>query len=534
MEAKGIRKIIALAMCIILACSITGCGRKEEENAKKDMIKAEDDEYRTYYEIFVYSFNDSNNDGIGDLNGVTEKLDYIEDLGFNGIWLMPIMPSSSYHKYNIDDYYDIDREYGTLDDFKRLVGECHERGINIIIDMVFNHTSSEHQWFKEAADYLKSLPDGEEPASDICKYVDYYNFEYGMKGVSGYSVVEGTNWYYESMFSYDMPDLNLDNAEVRKEIEDITDFWLGLGVDGFRLDAAKEYFSGNSDKNIEVLNWYSNYVKSVSDKAYVVAEVWDSFTAISSYYKSGITSIFNYAFGNSDGQIIKAVRNAGDKKAGLKLAKNLVSSEAAYKKSNPDMIDAPFLSNHDTGRIAGFVSYDENLVKLAGAINLFMSGNVFVYYGEELGMSGSGRDENKRAPMYWSDDENKLTTPPPNMETVEHHFGSAETQAGDEYSIYNYYRNAMILRNSIPEIARGTYSVMEGVGDGDICAVSREYNGNKIYMLFNISGEDKEIVVDKASYDYSEIIGSLLVSDKKAVLKGETVKLPAYAVVILK
>ena len=133
---------------VLCAAALSGCS-KSNYKYKQD-LNIIDDNYRNYYEIFVYSFYDSNGDGIGDLNGVTQKLDYIQDMGFNGIWLMPVMPSTTYHKYDVKDYCAIDSQYGTIDDFKNLVDECHKRGINVVIDMVINHTSSSHQWFIKA------------------------------------------------------------------------------------------------------------------------------------------------------------------------------------------------------------------------------------------------------------------------------------------------------------------------------------------------------------------------------------------------
>ena len=132
------------------------------------------------------------------------------------------------------DYCDIDPEYGTMDDFKNLIAACHERGINVIIDLVMNHTSSQHEWFKTAADYLKNLPEGAEPDASECPYVDYYNFSKEMQG--GYSKLDGTDWYYEAQFWSEMPDLNLGSQAVRDEFDKIVDFWLDLGVDGFRLE----------------------------------------------------------------------------------------------------------------------------------------------------------------------------------------------------------------------------------------------------------------------------------------------------------
>ena len=157
-----------------------------------DTAQTTDDNYRTFYEIFVYSFCDSDNDGIGDLKGIQSKLDYLEELGVSGIWLMPIHPSTTYHKYNVSDYYSIDPAYGTMQDFEELLAACKERNIRIILDLVVNHTGSQHPWFQEATDYLRSLPKDKEPDTAACKYLDYYHFSQESAG-SGRRPVEGTN-----------------------------------------------------------------------------------------------------------------------------------------------------------------------------------------------------------------------------------------------------------------------------------------------------------------------------------------------------
>ena len=195
-----------------------------------------DDNYRNYYEIFVYSFYDSDGDGIGDFNGVIDKLDYIQDMGFNGIWLMPVLQSPTYHKYDVEDYYKTDESYGTNEDFEKLIEECHKRGIRVVMDFEMNHTSSQHEWFRQACEYLKTLPDGQQPDAAQCPYVDYYHFS-NKKENNSYYQVAGTNWYYEGSFWSEMPDLNFANENVKKEFEDIAAFWIGKGVDGFRLDA---------------------------------------------------------------------------------------------------------------------------------------------------------------------------------------------------------------------------------------------------------------------------------------------------------
>ena len=270
------------------------------------------DKYRTFYEIFVYSFWDSNGDGIGDLAGVTQKLDYLNDgdpatdsdLGINGIWLMPVMPSNTYHKYDVKDYMAIDPVYGSMEDFEKLVAECGQRGINVIIDLVMNHTSSAHPWFVEAADYLKNLGDGE-PDPEACPYVDYYNFHKGIQ--SGYTRLGETDWYYEAGFWSEMPDLNLNNENVRKEFEEICRFWLEKGVAGFRLDAVKEFVSGDTEANVEILTWFNDMVKGISPDAYLVGEAWLPQTEYAQYYASGIDSFFDFSFADSTGNIQKFV-----------------------------------------------------------------------------------------------------------------------------------------------------------------------------------------------------------------------------------
>lgn len=198
---------------------------REPEREKKKRPEIIDDKYRTYYEVFLYSFSDSNGDGIGDIRGLIDKLDYINDgddttdtdLGCNGIWLMPVMPSTTYHKYDVTDYEDIDAEYGDLDDFKELVTECHKRGMRLIIDLVMNHTSSKHPWFEAACDYIEGLG-GAEPSEAECPYFGYYNFTREPKGDVYYEVGD-TGWYYEAQFWSEMPDLNLENQAVRDEFD---------------------------------------------------------------------------------------------------------------------------------------------------------------------------------------------------------------------------------------------------------------------------------------------------------------------------
>lgn len=534
--------LLILTMVFIPGCS----SKKNIDEETKILQNIIDDNYRTYYEIFLYSYYDSNNDGIGDIQGLIDKLDYLndgndkttDDLGINGIWLMPIMQSTTYHKYDVVDYYNIDTDYGTMDDFDELISECNDRGIKVIIDLPLNHTSSKNEWFVEACNYIESLPEGQEPSVDECKYFGYYNFAKDKNADGTYYQVGDTNWYYEGKFWSEMPDLNLYNENVRKDLEDVASFWLDKGIGGFRLDAAKEYVSNNAEKNVEILTWFSDYVKGIDPDCYLVAEVWENYYTYKKYYASGIDSVFNFEFAQQTGNYFNAL-NPNNNYTAADLAQSIVTIQDDFSSLNADYIDAPFICNHDTGRSAGYFPGDDSTpkVKMIGGMNLMMGGSPFIYYGEEIGMKGSGRDENKRAPMYWSkkDSAEGMTDGPSAMESFDQKYGSVEEQLKDNDSILSYYSKAILLRNQNPEIARGVSTVIPEVNDTDICALQKEYDGSKIVILMNCSSDTKTVTISKSQYGYSEIRGSLVSTYGDEIkLDGEKVTLPPYSIVILK
>ncbi len=545
-------KQTARIMCLLLALILlVGCTNTPDttapENSGADLESAvqteqalaqiktlgtsPDDNYRTWYEIFVYSFCDSDGDGIGDLQGVISKLDYLQELGINGIWFMPIHPSQSYHKYDVRDYYDIDPQYGTMADMEQLLAECAERDIHVITDLVLNHTGNDHEWFVTAVDYLKTLPAGAEPNPEECKYVDYYFF--GKEPDSGWHQIEGTEWYYEGMFSPHMPDVNLANEAVRSDIRDIMQFWFDKGVSGFRLDAAKEFYSGNVGANVEVLNWIQTTATSIKEDAYLVAEVWESFANITAYYESGITSIFNFAFGNTGGKVMEVIRGWGVPSVVSTYATALEKADKAFSGSNPSYIDAPFMSNHDVGRIAGFAGQDLMLTKLAGAMNLFMSGSAFIYYGEELGMVGSGNDPSKRAPMVWNEArDNGTTNPPPECELPESYpFGSLETQRNDDNSVYNYYRQAVAIRQALPVISHGKTTAETALNQGCVSAYRKTWNDQTCIVLMNV--DMVEAQVDLSAYADWSVAATLSADGNPIGVEEAALTLPACGVAIL-
>ncbi len=533
-----------------LAQESTPLSLMQEYNPKE--MNVIDDKYRTFYEVFVYSFYDSNGDGIGDFKGLTEKLDYINDgddttntdLGCNGIWLMPIMPSTTYHKYDVIDYYDIDPEYGSMEDFEGFMKECEKRDIHILIDLVLNHTSSKHEWFTTACDYLSEIG-SKEPDLTECPYVDYYHFSREKKS-DVYYPVPNSEWYYEGSFWSEMPDVNLLNNEVRQAFEEVTQFWMDKGVSGFRIDAAKEFVSGNTNANIEILSWLNDSVKAYKNDAYIVAEVWTDINTFEKYYESGIDSVFNFAFGEQGGIIASSLNNLSGMGA-IQYGKGMASLEERFSKINPDYIDAPFYTNHDIARSAGYYSGEGSTekTKLAQAMNLMMTGNVFLYYGEELGMKGSGRDENKRAGMFWSEDENAvgMCNGPKEMETIKNKFASFEEQNLDGGSVYHFVKEAIHLRNAYPAIGRGTVTCFEDQSDQNICMIKKEYEGQEIFLIWNLGNSEMEVDVSDIALNGQEIneenIGGVLLTGIESIEclneeKSIKIKLPQHSMVLLR
>ena len=490
-----------------------------------------DDNYRTWYEIFVYSFCDTNGDGIGDLNGVISKLDYLESLGVNGIWLMPIHPSNSYHKYDVIDYFDIDPDYGTTYDFENLLAECKKRDIKVIMDLVINHSSTLHEWFTITAEYLRELPEGEQPNVEDCEYFDYYNWSKEKK--TGYSKLGGTDYYYECQFSYGMPDLNLSNENLRASLTNVMRYWLDMGVDGFRVDAAKEFYTGNVEKNIEAMNWLYSTAASLKEDVYMVGEAWTDFSTISSYYKSGFLSFFNFPFADSGGKITTTVRNMGNANMIPSYAKALQAAHESFYESNPNYIDAPFLSNHDMGRIFGFASGEEHKIKLSGAMNVLMSGSCFIYYGEEIAMPGSGNDPSKRAPMYWNQLRTDGTTTPYKecVLPAEYPYGSLEDQINDPGSIYNYYREVIAIRNALPVISHGVTTEEVALNVGCISAQRKTWNDQECIILMNINTEAAQ--VDLSAYADWKLVATLSVDGEPPEMDGKTLNMAGCGIAIL-
>lgn len=537
---------------LVLALVFAGCSKggsdtdKKEENDKPDELNIIDDKYRSYYEVFVYSFYDSNGDGIGDIQGLIQKLDYINDnnpdtdtdLGCNGIWLMPVHPSPTYHKYDVKDYYDIDSKYGTVDDFKQLIAECDKRHISLIMDFVMNHTSTDHEWFVTAKEYLATLGENDKPDAGKCKYVNYYNFVQGKPTTGTYTRLNGTaDWYYECKFSTGMPDLNLDNPDVRAEYEAIAKYWLDMGVDGFRLDAAKEYVSDNDAKNVEILKWFNDYVKSVSSDAYIVAEVYSGIGQYAKYLESGIDSVFDFDMATNNGYVAQTINGMLSDTAAANFGKKLKATVDTEKSYGSQYIMAPFIGNHDVDRITPGYGYDAGKIKIAIGMLHMLGGNSFLYYGDEVGLGGSGRDENKRAPMPWSSaNTTGICTGPKAMEKnlVVNKFASVEEQIKDPESIFNFTRKVVKLRNTYPEIARGELELIE-TDNVNVCAMKKTYNDSKVIVVINTTKKDQTVTISQKDNEFSSLRTTVAAnSTQAATLDGDTLVMPAYSIAILR
>ena len=350
-----------------------------------------------WYEIFVRSWYDTNGDGIGDLNGVTAKLDYLKSLGISGIWLMPINPSPSYHGYDVTDYYGINPQYGTLADFDRLVAAAHQRGIKIIMDLVINHSSDQHPWFKAARD----------PTS---AYRHWYQWSDQHTELAAISATGSPAWHtlgkqhYLGIFVAEMPDLNFDNPDVRKEMIKIGQFWLKRGVDGFRLDAAQHiYYDFESQRNdpkilAKNLAWWSEFrdgVDTVDPHAYLVGEVTrDTEGELAPWFKP-LSAVFNFPLAT---QLIESARSG---QAGKLTALLDGTTHAYHAVTGKHGVDVPFLSNHDQERVMSQLHDNPQQMRIAAAMLLTLPGEPFIYYGEELGMRGRKPDPDLREPMRW-------------------------------------------------------------------------------------------------------------------------------------
>lgn len=459
------------------------------------------------YEVFVRSFFDSNGDGIGDLPGLTSRLDYIKGLGANCIWLMPIMQSPSYHGYDTTDFYNVNKDYGTNDDFKKLMQEAHARGINVLIDLVINHTSDQHPWFKEA----------QTPGSAKRDWYIWSATDPGYKGPWGATAwwPKGANQFYYGVFDASQPDLNYRNPDVTKEIYNVTRFWLqDMGVDGFRLDAARHLIEdGKNQVNTpETKAWlrdWVKYYKSVKPTAFTVGEVNGSSDELQGYWPDELDSYFEFGLANS---MVRSV--AKDSPLGFLQAEDLANTSWPYQRWSS------FLTNHDQNRVMSLYQGDVSQMKLAASLLLTTPGLPFIYYGEELGAQGSKPDEEIRTPMQWDSSPTAgFTTGTPWHKPNATSLATANVAAEDKdpNSLLNYYRKLIQLRRNSPGLSGGSWTALTSNTD-TVAAYIRQASDETVMVVANFDSkavDNPVLTLEKSGLKAGQFAGQELLQAVK-------------------
>jgi glycosidase len=449
------------------------------------------------YEVFVRSFYDSDGDGIGDLRGLTSRLDYINDgnpasttsLGANCIWLMPIDKSMSYHGYDVVDYYHVDSRYGTDDDFRTLVTEAHKRGIHVIVDFVPNHTGSENPWFQAA------LRDPGSPYRDWYRWSKTLPVQKGPWGQEAWHKSPIRDEYYYGVFWHEMPDLNYENPAVRSEMQKVLTYWLkDMHADGFRFDAIPYLVEeGNqlqhSPGTHDVLRQMASAIRTEAPGSFTVGEMTDeSPVVMQTYYPDQLDSYF--AFG-----LARATMNAAASGSARGFFKEVALANARY----PSGRWSPFLTNHDQPRVMTVLG-DEAKARVAASAMLMLPGMPFVYYGEEIGMVGPKPDETIRTPMQWSSAPNGGFTTRTPWEPLQPDWKTKNVAAQDSsrQSLLNHYRKLIQLRNANPALSGGPLTLL-GTQDttGTIVTWLRSWRDEAFLIVVNFGPRESEAYMEK-------------------------------------
>ena len=529
--------LISVSLTTLTSCdAILDALLGKEPEQHDPVLDPVDDNYRTFYQIFVGSFADANLDGFGDLRGIIDNFDYLNDgdissgndLGVQGIWLSPIFTSPSYHKYDAKDYYKIDWRFGEEKDLVELVELCHSRNVKLIIDLAINHTSNQHEWFLE---FKQARINGD----TTNKYYNYYSCATtaGKENGKTYQKIAGVDCWYECNFSGDMPELNFDNPEVRQAMLDVAKFYLDLGVDGFRFDAVKYIYYGDTTRSVAFWEWYMSELRTYKPDIYAVGECWSGDNEVIKYYNA--YNCFNFTIAGGTGKIAQAAKGIDGV---YSFASYIESYQNMIEAKNPNGMVSLFLSNHDQDRIAGaFVN--ENMSKMAASLYLLAPGSPVIYYGEELGMRGSrgseATDANRRLAMLWGND---YTPKNPSGYTYSADKQIKTTvidQMADENSLYTHYTKVLAIRHRYPAIARGDYKAIS-CGNSKLGGFLVEYNGEYLVIIHNTSANELTYDLTRCAALNGKNISTVCdyVGSGAAFMNGSLLTIPAYSTVILK
>jgi alpha-glucosidase len=520
------RTLIVAAILVANMCALTPLA-----GAQQKKIDAEGHEWwqhAVFYEVYPRSFADSNNDGIGDLNGITSKLGYLQNLGVNAIWISPCFPSPQIDfGYDVSDYENIDPMYGTLADFDRLVAEGQQHNIKIILDFVPNHTSDQHKWFQESKSSRTSPTrdwyiwrDGKGPNQPPNNWTSTF-------GGSAWKYDETTGQYYYHYFYAEQPDLNWRNPEVRKAMLDAMRFWYKRGVAGFRLDAVDTLFEDPNLKDNPPLpgddkfgfpntnELYNKKLPEVHDVMRAMRKLADEYGAV--------------LIGETWTQNVAQLREYyGERNDELQMPMDLMMTEfknvsAPVFREHIGAVEGTggwpvfVISNHDIMRSYtrwGDGAHNDDIAKMMAAMYLTLRGTPILYYGEEIGMENYGplskddvRDpigrrgwplekgrDGERTPMQWSDAKNAGFTGAapwlPVAPTYKSH--NVATELEDPTSILNFYTRLLELRSKEPALRDGVYAALDP-DNPNVLMYSRSFHGETILVALNMSSEREKV-----------------------------------------
>ncbi len=439
---------------------------------------------RVFYQMFVRSFFDSDGNFSGDFQGIIQKLDYLNDgdpnttadLGITGLWLMPIFDGPTYHGYAVTDYNSVESDYGTNDDFKALVAAAHERGIAVIIDMVANHTSSEHPWFQES----------QTAGSAKDQWYRWSTVNPAQIGPWGQTVwhSRGDRYYY-GVFDGSIPDLNLRNPAVTQAVYDFTRFWLDdMGVDGLRLDGARYYVEdknklASSAGNMTWLTRYYEYIRSVKADSFTIGEVWTGTPEVKLYVPGALDAAFNFDLQTA---LVDGIRSGQ--------ANMIASAQNAATRSFPPGQYGVFLANHDQDRLMSQLNGNIEQAKVAAGLLLTNPGVPFIYYGEEIGMTGKRqRDDGcRRTAFQWTSEHIVLPYDSGQNCGTNEATANVEAETGDPASLLSTYRDLIRVRAASPALRVGNFDRLSAES-GSVYAFLRQSAQETVLVLVNLSNK---------------------------------------------
>ena len=529
---------------LALAIMLTGCQsapslNNNTNNTETSQLNTKQQaspwwESAIFYQIWPRSFYDSDADGHGDFNGMTQKLPYLQELGVNALWLTPMFEAPSYHGYDFTEFYQVENDYGSMAEFEAFIKAADDKGMKVVLDLVINHISSNHEWFQRSA-------------KQQAPYADYFIWRDDMpKAGSGWGHAWSNNdqpdavwhWnetrqqYYYGAFGASQPDLNLRHPDVIAEMEKMAKFWLDKGVAGFRLDAVRFAMEGGADAQADtdetIAYWqhFNQYVKSVDPEAYLVGEAWADIPVAAKYFGEGkgLDQGFDFEVGYKILGLLKPDAS-GEAQFGTMQSNQQVNTVDAnvLKQNLQQRIDstapldffAPFLTNHDQERVAYQLTEHDDKAKLAAAMLFSSPGTPYIYYGEEIGLTqgGTGHDVYKRAPMQW-DNSNQAGFTQAQTSWVEQAelFGDNYTQWWPEYlaqqinaadrnvktqqaqsdSLWRLYQHLIALKKQRPELGiKGSYELIQH--NNGLVEITRELNGSKSMFVLNLTANPQTI-----------------------------------------